>query len=372
LTEYVEDYIQLPPDGVGKKVRAIKRPDNRYEEVTIPLSLNGEVDLKTLTSRLEEIRDKIPKQLEVAEGLLYTKEPYLENPSFETGDLRGWKVEGDVKVIEDSHFQGKYCAKLMPAAKITQAVPPTFVTEVLLGLSSKADAIGQTLKVICECAGVTYTLSITPELTWKRRTIWSKQLYRNYNRLWYIVFEADQTNTAPVYIDNIEIEKLILGHISEWVDIYDWRLKIRNDEKLTNLDVLLSTRASEATLSSVLDRNALVKKDTLKELDAYSLGAGLSHDVDVAVPNGRCGVITTLKATYDSLATKGVKLEIYTSPDGIDWDTDTDEIYEHPFKAGEARQKPYITSALHPNIRVRIINLDPTYAVTIDLWRTFI
>jgi len=54
--EYEEDWIQLPPDGVGKKVRAIKRPDNRYEEVTIPLSLDGEVNLSSLYDTLNELK----------------------------------------------------------------------------------------------------------------------------------------------------------------------------------------------------------------------------------------------------------------------------------------------------------------------------
>jgi len=214
LTEYVEDYIQLPPDGVGKKTRAIKRPDNRYEGVIVPISFDGEVDLATLSNLLSKVQEEV-----------------------------------------------------------------------------KAE---------------------------------------------------------------------------------DWRVKIRNDEGLAKLDVGLSTRASEATLASVLDRNALVKKDILKELDQHSLGAGLSVDVDVDVPEGRCGSIVTLKATYDPASTKGVRLEVYTSPDGVDWDTDTDEIYDLPFEAGVTRQKPYIVPALHPNIRFRIINLDPTYPVTISLWRTFI
>jgi len=55
LTEYVEDYIQLPPDGVGKKVRAIKRPDNRYEEVTVPLSKDGKIDIATLSDLLNKL-----------------------------------------------------------------------------------------------------------------------------------------------------------------------------------------------------------------------------------------------------------------------------------------------------------------------------
>jgi len=50
-----EDYIQLPPDGTGKKVRAIRRPDNRYEEVMIPYSKDGTVDLKELHALLQAL-----------------------------------------------------------------------------------------------------------------------------------------------------------------------------------------------------------------------------------------------------------------------------------------------------------------------------
>jgi len=84
--EYVEDYIQLPPDGVGKKVRAIKRPDNRYEEVTIPLSKDGKIDIATLSDLL----DKLSKALaSIATDSILTsgseKKPYAQRPA--THDL---------------------------------------------------------------------------------------------------------------------------------------------------------------------------------------------------------------------------------------------------------------------------------------------
>jgi len=50
-----EDYIQLPPDGTGKKVRAIRRPDNRYEEVMIPYSKDGTIDLKALYNLISKL-----------------------------------------------------------------------------------------------------------------------------------------------------------------------------------------------------------------------------------------------------------------------------------------------------------------------------
>jgi len=56
-----EDYIQLPPDGTGKKVRAIKRPDDRYEEVMIPFSKDGTIELKQLYNKLVELLAKLDK-----------------------------------------------------------------------------------------------------------------------------------------------------------------------------------------------------------------------------------------------------------------------------------------------------------------------
>jgi len=51
-----EEFIQLPPDGTGKKVRAIRRPDDRYEEVMIPYSKDGTIDLKELHTLLDNIK----------------------------------------------------------------------------------------------------------------------------------------------------------------------------------------------------------------------------------------------------------------------------------------------------------------------------
>jgi len=124
----------------------------------------------------------------------------------------------------------------------------------LLGVSYRADAVNQKLNVIFEAVGIAYKTIITPELTWKRTNVWVKQPYAAHYRLWYVTFEADSANTAPVYIDNLEPYTFPLGHVSELLDPYDWRLKVRNDENLANLDVGLSTRASEASLVRRLPR----------------------------------------------------------------------------------------------------------------------
>ena len=55
-----EEFVQLGPDGTGKKLRTIKRADERHEEVNIPLSKDGTIDLKTIN----DLVDKLTKALE--------------------------------------------------------------------------------------------------------------------------------------------------------------------------------------------------------------------------------------------------------------------------------------------------------------------
>jgi len=53
-----ESFIQLPSDGTGKKLRSILRAD-KHEEVLVPLSLDGTIDLKALN----DLVDKLTKAL---------------------------------------------------------------------------------------------------------------------------------------------------------------------------------------------------------------------------------------------------------------------------------------------------------------------
>jgi len=113
-------------------------------------------------------------------------------------------------------------------------------------------------------------------------------------------------------------------------------------------------------------------KITQQPLSSVTIAAGSTNNVDISVPSGKTGVAITLKATYNSSATSGVRLDIFYSPDGTNYDTDTDDSYTHPFAAGETKQKTYTVAAIHPYLRVSITNLDTTYSVTTDLWITFI
>lgn len=113
-------------------------------------------------------------------------------------------------------------------------------------------------------------------------------------------------------------------------------------------------------------------KTTEQKLSSYSLGAGASYNVDVTVPAGKTGVAVTLKAAYNVAATAGVTLNVLYSPDGTNYDTDTDDSYALPFTAGATKQKTYVIAAIHPYIRLQVVNNDTSYGATIDMWVTYI
>jgi len=115
-----------------------------------------------------------------------------------------------------------------------------------------------------------------------------------------------------------------------------------------------------------------VNKVIEQKLSNYLLSAGSSVNIDLTVPDGGSAIALIVKATYNPSATAGVRFYVYWSPDGLNWDTDTDEFYDHPFAAGATKQKTYIVHAITPYVRIVIENLDSTYAVTLSVWVTYI
>ena len=113
-------------------------------------------------------------------------------------------------------------------------------------------------------------------------------------------------------------------------------------------------------------------KSTEQKLSSYSLAAGGSVNIDLTIPPGKSAFALIVKATYDASASAGIRIKIYWSPDGSNYDTDTDEVYDHPFEAGKTKQKTYIIHAVTPYVRVVIENLDSNYAVTLDTWVSYV
>lgn len=116
----------------------------------------------------------------------------------------------------------------------------------------------------------------------------------------------------------------------------------------------------------------LSHKKTEQKLTGEVIPAGGSKDIDITLPFGKTRMAITLKATYNPSATTGVRLDVLYSPDGVNYDTDTDDTYTHPFTAGQTKQKTYIVTIIHPYVKLRVVNLDTTYDVTVDLWVTYV
>jgi len=191
-----------------------------------------------------------------------------------------------------------------------------------------------------------------------------------------------------------------LYNSADALSVYDHLKQMRTqiDSYLINLDIKLSElkavgTETPRTLSNVYDQLTGIKtqtdkltfdannflkvatqadKVTQQPLSAVSIAAASTQNADIVVPTGRSGIAVTLKATYDVSATAGVRLDALYSPDGTNYDTDTDDTYAHPFTAGTIKQKTYIIPAIHPYVRLVIENLDASYAVTTDLWVTFV
>ncbi|RLF25311.1 MAG: hypothetical protein DRN01_06540, partial [Thermoplasmata archaeon] len=123
--------------------------------------------------------------------------------------------------------------------------------------------------------------------------------------------------------------------------------------------------------SATVEAISEVNKTTSQELTSQSIAASSSQNVDSTIPAGKSGAAVTLKTAYDAAATSGATINVFYSPDGTHYDTDTDDSYIHPFTAGSTIQKTYIVPAIHPFIRIQVVNNDSSKSITADLWTTF-
>jgi len=148
--------------------------------------------------------------------------------------------------------------------------------------------------------------------------------------------------------------------------------KIIGDREFKILLIDSAGNIVAVTTDGFLKVASLADKETEQKLSSYSLGAGATYNVDVTIPTGKTGVAVTLKAAYNASATDGVTLNVLYSPNGTDYDTDTDDSYTHPFTAGQTKQKTYVIAAIHPYVRLQMVNNDGSYGATVDMWVTYI
>lgn len=191
---------------------------------------------------------------------------------------------------------------------------------------------------------------LTPSTSWQvdNRTVTAPQ------NAAYMSLRMEATAGASdgnVYLDDMFID--IVGQVLR-VDS-EGQIKVAD----TNLlNALKPTRATpEQVLSGVLISAGGTQAFTVDDGDGYS------------------AVVITVKATYDNLATAGVRVRWLYSPDGVNFDSVEDAEaqgnYEDlRFAAGKTRQRTILIPLFQPYVKVQVINQDPAYPVTVDAWKT--
>ena len=156
---------------------------------------------------------------------------------------------------------------------------------------------------------------------------------------------------------------------------------IKNSLASVGTDKLLTTPDNPANLDIALSalRDALKPTRALpvQELSSQSIPAGGTAEftVDATQTDGFSALVVTAKATYNASATQGVRIRWLYSPNGTSFDTVEDAEaagnYEDlSFAAGETRIKTILIPLFQPYVKVQVVNLDTSYAVIVDAWRT--
>lgn len=116
-----------------------------------------------------------------------------------------------------------------------------------------------------------------------------------------------------------------------------------------------------------------VRTAPVQDLSAYSITGGGIAEITKSGLNGYSALVVTVRATYDASATAGVRVRWLYSPDGTNFDSVEDAEaqgnYEDlSFSAGAIRQRTVLIPIFADNVKIQIVNLDGTYAVTVDAW----
>jgi len=114
-------------------------------------------------------------------------------------------------------------------------------------------------------------------------------------------------------------------------------------------------------------------KETIQVASDITINPGEYQNFDLEIPLGKTGMAVTVNVTYSPNASDGAEVRIYHSPDGVNWDTDTDEIDTVPFRVGETVQKTFIYQCILPYVRIVVVNKDTSQALALNnLWVTYI
>ena len=131
--------------------------------------------------------------------------------------------------------------------------------------------------------------------------------------------------------------------------------------------------AKDSTIIDLRDTLKPTRTTPTQDLSAYSLAGGSTYNIDKTNLDTYSAIVTTVRATYDASATAGIRVRWLYSMDGTNYDSVEDSeaqgnYYDLSFTAGATRQATILIPIFAPYVRIQIVNLDATYAATIDVW----
>jgi len=112
-------------------------------------------------------------------------------------------------------------------------------------------------------------------------------------------------------------------------------------------------------------------------LTSETIAAGNVKDFVISDTNGYSAVVLTVKASYDASATAGVRIRWLYSPDGTNFDSEDaaeaeGQYNDLTFDSNSTKIETVLIPIFQPYVKVQVVNLDTSYPVTVDVWKTLL
>jgi len=185
-----------------------------------------------------------------------------------------------------------------------------------------------------------------------------------------VAYDSDNDlKKIRIDVDNVGLAKEdTLSAIKNALDSVGTDKLLTIPDNPPNLDISLSD------LRDALKPTRIAPEQVLSN---QSINAGNKAEFTVSNTDGYSAIAVTVKASYDFSATKGIRVRWLYSPDGTNFDSEEDAEdqgnYEDlTFSAGETRQRTVLIPIFQPHVKVQVVNLDSSYPVTVDVWKTLL
>lgn len=172
---------------------------------------------------------------------------------------------------------------------------------------------------------------------------------------------------------------LILSQLD--LTLSDLRDALRGAESktLTDLDSSLASILGQLdiTLSALRDALKPIRATPEQVLSGASIAGGDSEEFMISDADGYSAIVITVKATYNASATAGIRVRWLYSPDGTNFDSEDaaeaeGQYTDMTFAAGATKVETVLIPIFQPYVKVQVVNLDSSYAVVADVWKTLL